>query len=123
MITLFDVFRFFVECTCKSSDLRDNDWKLKPQKDAYYDTELEDKDKEKEHAQAQAKRGPSYTKRVITHTSFHNISFKEAERMLAKMDLGDYIIRPSSKSQDRLTATWKVYDNIYAHIDIRYIKP
>ena len=75
-ITAIKPDRFFVECTCKSSDLRDNEWKLKPQKDAYYDTELEDKDKEREHAQAAAKRGPAYTKRVITHTSFHNIGFK-----------------------------------------------
>ena len=46
------------------------------------DTELEDKDKEREHAQAAAKRGPAYTKRVITHTSFHNIGFKVSSHWL-----------------------------------------
>ena len=118
-ITAIKPDRFFVECTCKSSDLKDNDWKLKPQKDAYYDTEMEDKDQEKQNIQAQAKKGPAYVKRVITHSAFQNISYKEAEKLLSKMDLGDYIIRPSSKGQDHITATWKVYDNIYHHIDIR----
>ena len=111
--------RFFVECTSKSSDLIDSDWNLKPQRDAYYDTELEEKDKEKSTVQAQAKKGSTYIRRVITHSSFHNISYKEAEKMLATMDQGDCIIRPSSKGQDHLTVTWKVYENIYSHIDVR----
>merc|ERR1719422_2095562 len=111
--------RFFVECTSKSSDLVDADWNLKPQRDAYYDTELEEKDKEKSTVQAQAKKGSTYIRRVITHSSFHNISYKEAEKMLATMDQGDCIIRPSSKGQDHLTVTWKVYENIYSHIDVR----
>ena len=111
--------RFYVECSSKSSDLRDEDWNLRPTKDPYYSDELESKDKEKQSSQAQQKRGTTYIKRVITHSSFHNISFKEAEKMLANMDLGDCIIRPSSKGQDHLTVTWKVFDNIYQHIDVR----
>ena len=111
--------RFYVECSSKSSDLRDEDWQLRPTKDPYYSDELEQKDKEKQNTQAQQKRGTTYIKRVITHSSFHNISFKEAEKMLATMDLGDCIIRPSSRGQDHLTVTWKVFDNIYQHINIR----
>ena len=38
-----------------------------------------------------------YVKRVIVHPSFKNISFKDAERLLAEMDQGECIVRPSSK--------------------------
>lgn len=39
----------------------------------------------------------AYIKRVIVHPSFHNISFKECEKLMAGMDQGEVIIRPSSK--------------------------
>ena len=38
-----------------------------------------------------------YIKRVIVHPAFLNASFKEVEKELAKMDLGEAIFRPSSK--------------------------
>ena len=38
-----------------------------------------------------------YIKRVIVHPAFLNASFKEAEKELAKMDVGEAIFRPSSK--------------------------
>lgn len=36
-------------------------------------------------------------KRVIVHPAFHNISFSEAEKIMANMEQGEVIIRPSSK--------------------------
>ena len=39
----------------------------------------------------------AYIKRVIAHPSFHNIDYKECQKILDKMDQGDCIIRPSSK--------------------------
>ena len=51
--------------------------------------------------------------RVITHQSFLNIGYKEAESKMADMDQGDVIIRPSSKGEDRLTVTWKVNSNLF----------
>ena len=38
-----------------------------------------------------------YVKRVIVQPAFKNISFKEAERLLAEMDQGECIVRPGSK--------------------------
>ena len=111
--------KFFVECVSKTSALRDSDFELRPARDDYYDEKAEKNDKAKEESQAKAKKGSTYIKRVITHSAFHNISYKEAEQMLGKMDVGDCIIRPSSKGEDHLTVTWKVYDNIYQHIDIQ----
>ena len=42
----------------------------------------------------------AYVKRVIVHPSFHNITFKDAEKLLINMDLGEVVIRPSSKVCD-----------------------
>ena len=39
----------------------------------------------------------AYIKRVIAHPNFRNIGYKECEKAMADMDLGDVIIRPSSK--------------------------
>ncbi len=61
----------------------------------------------------------AYIKRVIAHPSFHNINFKQAEKMMESMDQGDVVIRPSSKGENHLTVTWKVADGIYQHVDIR----
>ncbi len=41
----------------------------------------------------------AYIKRVIAHQSFHNINFKQAEKMMESMDQGDVVIRPSSKGE------------------------
>lgn len=38
-----------------------------------------------------------YIKRVIVHPAFRNISFKDAEKLLADMEQGECIVRPSSK--------------------------
>uniref|UniRef100_UPI0034C6DEEA SPT6 n=1 Tax=Homo sapiens TaxID=9606 RepID=UPI0034C6DEEA len=56
---------------------------------------------------------------MIAHPSFHNINFKQAEKMMETMDQGDVIIRPSSKGENHLTVTWKVSDGIYQHVDVR----
>ena len=45
---------------------------------------------------------------MIAHPSFHNINFRQAEKMMESMDQGDVVIRPSSKGENHLTVTWKV---------------
>ncbi|XP_055861753.1 transcription elongation factor SPT6 [Biomphalaria glabrata] len=118
-ITKIDIERFQVELTSKSSDLADKDGIWRPQKDVYYDydTEKANIDKEQEKKKLQARQ--TYIKRVIAHPFFQNVSYKECEKLLANMDQGDVIIRPSSKGSDHLTATWKLCDGILQHIDIR----
>uniref|UniRef100_A0A674GYP5 Transcription elongation factor SPT6 n=1 Tax=Taeniopygia guttata TaxID=59729 RepID=A0A674GYP5_TAEGU len=95
-IMKIDIEKFGADLTCRTSDLMDknNEWKLKQQR-------------------------TTYIKRVIAHPSFHNISFKQAEKMMETMDQGDVIIRPSSKGENHLTVTWKVNDGIYQHVDVR----
>lgn len=56
------------------------------------DTDLKHADDVRKRQQRQ-----TYVKRVIVHPSFHNISFKDAEKLMESMDQGDVVIRPSSK--------------------------
>ncbi|XP_005089175.1 transcription elongation factor SPT6 isoform X2 [Aplysia californica] len=118
-ITKIDIERFQVELTSKSSDLSDKDGLWRPQKDVYYDYDQEKLDIDKENDKKKLQARQTYIKRVIAHPYFHNVSYKECEKLLANMDQGDVIVRPSSKGSDHLTATWKVADGILQHVDIR----
>lgn len=69
----------------------------RPPKDPFYDNESEERDIKTEEDAKKLKQRQTYIKRVIVHPSFHNISFKEAERLMDQMDQGEVIVRPSSK--------------------------
>jgi transcription elongation factor SPT6 len=118
-IRRIDVARFSVELTTKTSDLRDVDDKLKLPKDAFYDlgvqnddqAKLDDKKKREEHKK-------TYTKRVIAHPQFKNLGYQQAVGYLRDVQIGEAVIRPSSKGNDHLTVTWKIDENLYQHIDV-----
>ncbi|EOB08431.1 Transcription elongation factor SPT6, partial [Anas platyrhynchos] len=118
-IMKIDIEKFSADLTCRTSDLVDknNEWKLP--KDTYYDFDSEAADHKQEEDLKRKQQRTTYIKRVIAHPSFHNISFKQAEKMMETMDQGDVIIRPSSKGENHLTVTWKVNDGIYQHVDVR----
>uniref|UniRef100_A0A8B9HYD8 SPT6 homolog, histone chaperone and transcription elongation factor n=1 Tax=Astyanax mexicanus TaxID=7994 RepID=A0A8B9HYD8_ASTMX len=118
-IMKIDIEKFNVDLTCRSSDLADknNEWKLP--KDTYYDFDAETDDVKQEEELKKKQQRTTYIKRVIAHPSFHNINFKQAEKMMETMDQGDVVIRPSSKGENHLTVTWKVADGIYQHVDVR----
>ncbi|XP_064461195.1 transcription elongation factor SPT6-like [Ornithodoros turicata] len=118
-ITKIDIERFTVDLTCRSSDLADANNEWRPSKDLYYHYEGEEKDKKIHDDSKKKQNRQTYVKRVIVHPSFHNISYKEAEKLLSTMDQGEVIIRPSSRGVDHLTVTWKVYEGILQHIDVK----
>ncbi|XP_039292182.1 transcription elongation factor SPT6 isoform X2 [Nilaparvata lugens] len=118
-ITKIDVERFSIDATSKGSDLSDRKNEWRPPKDPFYDHEAEAKDIQVEEEAKKVKQRQTYMKRVIVHPAFHNISYAEADKLLANMEQGEVIIRPSSKGSDHLTVTWKVSDGIYQHIDVR----
>jgi len=60
----------------------------------------------------------SFPTRIIDHPLFQNIGFKEAEQQLADKDVGEVVIRPSSKGFNYLTITWKFYDKVFVHINV-----
>ncbi|KAM5179933.1 transcription elongation factor SPT6 isoform 2-T2 [Mantella aurantiaca] len=118
-IMKINIEKFSVDMTCRSSDLMDknNEWKLP--KDTYYDFDTEGAHLKQDEELKKKQQRTTYIKRVIAHPSFHNINFKQAEKMMETMDQGDVIIRPSSKGENHLTVTWKVSDGIYQHVDVR----
>ncbi|KAH8293318.1 hypothetical protein KR018_001078 [Drosophila ironensis] len=119
-IIKIDIDRFSVDCSSKTADLKDvnNEWR--PRRDAFYDFVTEELDNRKvTDAKAKAMKKKTYARRVIAHPSFFNKSYAEVVAMLADADQGEVALRPSSKSKDHLTATWKVADDIFQHIDVR----
>ncbi len=114
-----DFEKLTAELTSKTSDLKDINDQWKPKKDPYYDyrafesdeLKIDEKKKKEEHKQ-------TYTKRVIAHPQFKNIGYQQAINHLKEMEIGECIIRPSSKGIDHLTITWKVYNNCYQHVDV-----
>ncbi|XP_077995239.1 transcription elongation factor SPT6-like isoform X2 [Glandiceps talaboti] len=118
-ITKIDIEKIQIDLTCKSSDLADKNNEWLPTKDDYYDHEAEYKEKRAEEESKSKKNRSTYVKRVIVHPSFHNINYKETEKMMTNMEQGEVVVRPSSKGQNHLTVTWKVNDGIYQHIDVR----
>jgi len=67
-------------------------------------------------AKAQSTR---YIARKINHPKFKNTSGQGALEYLEDKEIGDYVIRPSSRGTDHLTITWKFYKNVYVHLDIK----
>ncbi|KAG7162673.1 Transcription elongation factor SPT6-like [Homarus americanus] len=116
-IMKIDPEKFSVELTSRTSDLQDRDNKWKVPKDPYYDPDSEEKDMNVDKKKKEKKK-TQYQKRVIAHPSFRNIDYNEAEKVMQQLEQGEVIIRPSSKGNNHLTATWKVTDGICQHIDI-----
>ena len=112
-----DFERMKIDLSCKGSDLRDDN--NRTQCDMYFDHEKAEADDREADSRRIRKEPTNFIKRVVTHSAFHNITFKEAEKMLKKMEQGEAIIRPSSSSQDNLVVTWKVTEDIYQHITVR----
>jgi hypothetical protein len=48
-------------------------------------------------AESKVKVKQPYLKRVILHSDFKNVSYKESEALLEGMEQGEVIFRPSSK--------------------------
>jgi transcription elongation factor SPT6 len=67
----------------------------------------------------QVKHEKSYIARTIDHPLFKNCSHVEATAELADGDVGDFVIRPSSKGVKNLSCTIKMFDDVYWHMDIR----
>ncbi|XP_043230112.1 transcription elongation factor SPT6-like isoform X3 [Amphibalanus amphitrite] len=120
-VVKIDIEKFWVECTCKSSDLADKNKEWRPARDPFYDADSETADRDAAETARKQKEAQTYLKRVIVHPAFHNVDFKEARRLLATMDQGEAIIRPSSQGSDQLTVSWKVADDVIQHIAVKEV--
>ena len=89
-----------LDLTCKTSDLQNQG-----EKDNHFNNDQFTIDKEADEKFKRMKIDrTSIQKRVISHPSFHNVSFKDAERMLAKMDqvINTHILFYKHSSEDIL---------------------
>lgn len=58
-----------------------------------------------------------FIERPIVHAYFRNVDRNEAIDILNSSN-NDFVVRPSSRGIDKLTITWKVADDLYAHLEI-----
>ncbi|CAD5232952.1 unnamed protein product [Bursaphelenchus xylophilus] len=114
-ILQFNENNFSCNLSCKGSDLKSG----QPQLDKYFDTPRCEQDNRKlDMRKTMNTFKTRFVKRVISHQAFHNVTHADAERMLRTMNQGEAIIRPSSKSMNHLTVTWKVAEGVYQHVNI-----
>ena len=59
-----------------------------------------------------------YQPRRINHPKFKNINSQKAIEQLTKLDVGEFMFRPSSRGTNNITLSWKFYDGNIVHIDI-----
>lgn len=81
-----------------------------------WDDAQEDADKREAHKRTEDVTGRAT--RVIKHPLFRPFNTEQAEEFLGPQDIGNVVIRPSSKGLDHLAVTWKVSNNVYQHIDV-----
>lgn len=55
---------------------------------------------------------------MIVHPYFQNAFVEDAIKAVAEKDVGDFIIRPSSRGPTHLSMTLKIHDGVFTHIDI-----
>lgn len=85
----------------------------------YFDTSRAKMEKDQAEVRRVKKANASRGARFIRHPDFHNFKAGQAEEYLANMPRGTAVVRPSSKGNDHLAITWKVYDGVFQHIDIQ----
>uniref|UniRef100_A0A915EEF5 S1 motif domain-containing protein n=1 Tax=Ditylenchus dipsaci TaxID=166011 RepID=A0A915EEF5_9BILA len=104
----FNTEKMQCELSCRTSDLQRSNVS---EKDNHFDEQRCKKDKEQKQKERSAQTAKNqFVKRVISHPSFHNVTFKDAERMLRGMDPGDAIVRPSGSSAKQEENKERVFD-------------
>ncbi|CAJ0578676.1 unnamed protein product, partial [Mesorhabditis spiculigera] len=114
-ILTVDPDKFSVTLTCRSADLQNEELL---DKDEYYDTNAEAEAQRMDAEKTRPKEKVDVFTRNVAHAAFRNVGYRDAERELSMANPGEAIIRPSSKAPNHLTLTWKVADQVYAHVDI-----
>ena len=61
----------------------------------------------------------AFISRNIDHPLFQNISAQQAQAYLDNKDIGDIVLRPSSKGVTNLSITMKIFDSMVQHFDIK----
>lgn len=105
--------RFFVDLTCKESELRQGDAHLRTLPlDKTFDQFEEDQFKDP--VDPNDKQG-GFVPRKIHHPLFKNITSEATIRFLSTRNRGELVIRPSHRGPNHLVITVKIADDIYKH--------
>lgn len=107
--------QFSVELSSRPSDVSQGDAQFRRvNPDEAWNTTLANRDNDLLERKKRSEVNKS--RRVVKHPNFHNFNSSQAEAYLDKQQLGEVVIRPSSKGMDHLAVTWKVADKLYQHI-------
>ncbi|CAM6129610.1 unnamed protein product [Calypogeia fissa] len=111
---------YSVDLTCKGSALRSENWPTRRPKDPYFvpDLSVLRIEEEKAKKKSEEEKRNAFKPRMIVHPQFQNVSLADAVQGLSEKDVGEVIIRPSSKGPSHLSMTLKFFDGLYVHIDI-----
>jgi len=107
--------KFLIKLRADSRTLNDKSQDPpKPNDYSLEDDPVETEDNDKKKAEKQV------LSRVVVHHLFKNITADEAEKYLSdpNKQIGEIVIRPSSRGYENLTLSWKFYDGLLIHIDI-----
>jgi len=114
--------KFEVHLNCKKGDLHSHDNYLKELTESIgVDPRLVKEEDRKNLNFAEdlhPKLKGRFVPRRIAHERFKNISSRRALAELAEAEVGEFIFRPSTRSEDSITLTWKFWRKQFVHIDI-----
>jgi hypothetical protein len=69
-------------------------------------------------AESKPKQMGRFQARRIAFEKFKNVSSRRAALELNESEVGDFIFRPSTRSENNITLTWKFWRKTLVHIDI-----
>ncbi|KAL8133543.1 hypothetical protein AgCh_008853 [Apium graveolens] len=110
--------RYQIFLSCKESEMRNNQYENHQSLDPYYHEDRSSLPVDQDKVRKQEFGRKHFKPRMIVHPRFQNVTADEAVQFLADKDIGESVVRPSSRGPSFLTLTLKVYKGIYAHKDI-----
>ncbi|KAG0349604.1 Transcription elongation factor spt6 [Podila humilis] len=115
-ILRLDKEKFFADLSCKESELRQGDTKLRMlQPDRMFDQYEEEKARNQINTKVKKN---NFVARKINHPLFKNMTADEAVKFLVDKSRGEHVIRPSTRGVDHLAVTVKLAEDFYKHFDI-----
>lgn len=118
--------RFEVQLSCKKGDMISHERYLKELAESLgIDPRMireEDKRNLNFADDQKPKTQSRFTPRRIAHEKFKNISSRRALAELENAEVGEFVFRPSTRSEDALTLTWKFWRKHFAHIEIHELE-
>ncbi|CAG8505344.1 9574_t:CDS:10, partial [Racocetra fulgida] len=114
-----DKMKFSVTLSCRPRDVNGKQtFQSQRSVDSDYDYDAEAREQTSKQTKPRNVITPKLHTRMIPHPMFKPFTYAEAQDYLSDKQPGSLVIRPSSKGYDYISITWKLYDNIYQHIDV-----